>query len=73
MNSLNNILSRIDYLVRQTPINYDELADNTIAAFDKINELISEGQAQSGERWIKELKEKLTELLEEFYGTGNGI
>lgn len=35
--------------------------------------LITAGQIQRNEHWIKEVKGKLIAVLNQYYGTGNGI
>lgn len=59
MENLNWILNTLETVAAERPIDYAELANNAIIAFDKQNELIEKG--------IIEIKVQLLELLEKIY------
>lgn len=73
MEQFNVLLAKLEDLLEETTLNYEEIADRIIEAFDRLNDMITNGQVQANNEWVKALKRKLLDIQDDFYGTGNGI
>lgn len=73
MDQINEMLNTVNDLLEEIPLNYINVANKVIETYDMIERLISAGQIQRNEQWVKKVKKQLIAVLNQYYRTGNSI